>query len=259
MLSRRSLLCSTLLAPLAFGCRSGHKLALYNWGDYLAPELIDQFTQRMRDAGKPVELVQDFFLAEAELVAKLKAGAAYDIALPIDYLLSSMQRDGLLHAIDPQPAGIEHLAPDMRPWVAKPERGGGVYGIPYLWGTTGIGLRQRAGRDADQLERTVRSSLRGPHFRDRQQGRRARSSTARQRPRHQLDREGQDSQRGLAQAARTKTAAARLRQQSCGRADRGSHRHCADRQRRSVPRSKAAPEPALRDPQRGRRAVESII
>jgi spermidine/putrescine transport system substrate-binding protein len=146
MLSRRSLLRSTSLAPLLLGCRSGRKLALYNWGDYLAPELIDRFTKRMREAGTPVELVQDFFLAEAELVAKLKAGAAYDIALPIDYLLSSMQRQGLLRELAPLPAGVEHLAPDMQPWTAKPERGGGVYGIPYLWGTTGIGY------DSDQVD-----------------------------------------------------------------------------------------------------------
>jgi spermidine/putrescine transport system substrate-binding protein len=139
MLSRRSLLRSTLLTPLVLSCRSGRKLALYNWGDYLAPELIDRFTQRMREAGTPIELVQDYFLAEAELVAKLGAGAAYDIALPIDYLLSSMQRDGLLRELDPLPLGVEHLALDMQPWAAKPERGGGVYGIPYLWGTTGIG------------------------------------------------------------------------------------------------------------------------
>jgi spermidine/putrescine transport system substrate-binding protein len=147
MLSRRSLLHSTLLAPLVLGCRSGgKKLALYNWGDYLAPELIERFTTRMREAGTPVELVQDFFLAEAELVAKLKAGAAYDIALPIDYLLSSMQKGGLLRQIDPLPAGVEHLASNMQPWVAEPERGGGVYGIPYLWGTTGIGY------DSDEVD-----------------------------------------------------------------------------------------------------------
>lgn len=146
MLSRRALLHSTLLTPLVLGCRSGHKLALYNWGDYLAPELIDRFTKQMREAGTPVELVQDFFLAEAELVSKLAAGAAYDIALPIDYLLSSMQRDGLLREINPMPAGVEHLAPDMQPWVARAERGGGVYGIPYLWGTTGIGY------DSDEVD-----------------------------------------------------------------------------------------------------------
>lgn len=146
MLSRRSLLRSTLLTPVMLGCRSGRKLAIYNWGDYLAPELIERFTVQMREAGTPVELVQDFFLAEAELVAKLQAGAAYDIALPIDYLLSSMQRDGLLRELDPLPAGIEHLAPNMQPWSAKQERGGGVYGIPYLWGTTGIGY------DSEQVD-----------------------------------------------------------------------------------------------------------
>ncbi|NJK33103.1 MAG: spermidine/putrescine ABC transporter substrate-binding protein, partial [Deltaproteobacteria bacterium] len=134
-------------------------LAVYNWGDYLAPELIERFTEHMRAQGQALELVQDFFLAEAELQAKLRAGAAYDIALPIDYLLSSMQREGLLQLLDPPLAGIEHLAADMQPWQASPERGGGVYGIPYLWGTTGIGY------DSERVEPpTSWNALFDPHY-----------------------------------------------------------------------------------------------
>ena len=53
---------------------------------------------------------------------------------------------GTVAELDPLPAGVEHLDPQFPPWRAKPERGGGVYAIPYLWGTTGIGY------DSDRVE-----------------------------------------------------------------------------------------------------------
>lgn len=141
MLSRRSALgaFAGLLGTSLVGCRRGRTLSLYNWGDYLAPDLIERFAAREQRA----EVVQDFYLAEAEMAAKLEAGATYDLAVPIDYLLGSLTRKGLLRELDPLPIGVEHLAADRQPWVAKT---GGVHAIPYLWGTTGIGY------DSDKVE-----------------------------------------------------------------------------------------------------------
>ncbi len=141
MRSRRSVLAalSGLLGASLVGCRRGRSISLYNWGDYLAPELIERFAAREQGA----DLVQDFYLAEAEMAAKLAAGAAYDLVVPIDYLLSSLARKGLLRELSPLPVGVEHLAPDCPVWTAKT---GEAHAIPYLWGTTGIGY------DSDQVE-----------------------------------------------------------------------------------------------------------
>jgi spermidine/putrescine transport system substrate-binding protein len=126
---------ASLAAPWLAGCGRSRTLTIYNWGDYLAPAVIERFA-----AIEPrVRVVQDFYLSEAEMDAKLRAGARYDLALPIDYLLSPMQRDDVLLELDPPPAGIEHLDPEFPPWRARAERGGGMFAIPYLWGTTGIG------------------------------------------------------------------------------------------------------------------------
>lgn len=136
------------LAGLGLGlvpaCQRRRSLSLYNWGDYLAAPVIERFDRWLRNKPEyaelaPAKLVQDFYLSEAELAAKLEAGARYDLCVPIDYLLSAMQRDGLLQELDPLPEGVAHLSPDYPPWQARAERGGGVYAIPYLWGTTGIG------------------------------------------------------------------------------------------------------------------------
>lgn len=129
------------MAALPLGCRSERKLSLYNWGDYVAPEVLREF-----EARTGAKVVEDSFLAEAEVVGKLRAAAPYDVAITIDYLVSSMQRERLVSELSPLPAGVEHLDPAFGPWQARPERGGGVYGIPYLWGTTGIGY------DAEKVE-----------------------------------------------------------------------------------------------------------
>lgn len=123
------------VAALPLGCRSDErKLSLYNWGDYVAPEVLREFETRTG-----AKVVEDSFLAEAEVMGKLRARAPYDVAITIDYLVSSMQREQLISELSPLPAGVEHLDPAFPPWQAKAERGGGIYGIPYLWGTTGIG------------------------------------------------------------------------------------------------------------------------
>ncbi len=145
MLPRRRWLGLTTAAAIVpgwgAGCRRDRRLSFYNWGDYIAPEVLQAF-----EARTGVKVVEDLFLAEAEVVAKLRAATPYDVAVTIDYLLSTMQREGLLAVLSPLPAGVEHLDPATGPWQAKAERGGGVFGIPYLWGTTGIGY------DADHVE-----------------------------------------------------------------------------------------------------------
>lgn len=123
----------------AAACSEGQAtLALYNWGDYLAPEVLTRFT-----AATGARVTQDYYLAEAELVAKLRAGAAYDVVFPIDYLLARMHKHGLLRALDRAALpGLANLDPRLPAW----ERDGQVFAVPYLWGTTGIGY------DSDKVE-----------------------------------------------------------------------------------------------------------
>jgi spermidine/putrescine transport system substrate-binding protein len=163
-LSRRSLLAGAASLSLglglagALGCSRTRGLSVYNWGDYLAAAVIERFAATHARA----RVTQDFYLSEAEMDAKLRAGAAYDLVIPIDYLLSSLQRDGVLRELSNLPAGVEHLDPGFPVWHAKQARGGGAYAVPYLWGTTGIGY------DADQVEPpTSWSALFDPRYKGR--------------------------------------------------------------------------------------------
>ena len=118
-------------------------LVVYNWGDYLAPEVAQRFA--VREGGATV--TQDFYLSEAELFAKLKAGAGFDVCVPIDYQLSRLQQQGFLRALqEARLPNIKNLSAKFPPWRARSERGGECFAVPYLWGTTGIGY------DSDKVD-----------------------------------------------------------------------------------------------------------
>ncbi|MFN7132445.1 MAG: spermidine/putrescine ABC transporter substrate-binding protein [Myxococcales bacterium] len=141
MLTRRDLLQLLALAPLAAaGCRRTRALNLYNWGDYLAPEVVARFVEQEEARGERVDVRQDYFLGELEMVSRLSAGARYDAVFVIDYLLSRMQREGLLAPLELAALpGLAHLDPAFPAWRAKEKRGGKTFAVPYLWGVTGIG------------------------------------------------------------------------------------------------------------------------
>lgn len=139
-LSRRSFHRLLGAGACATACSGGgSSLALYNWGDYLAPEVLTRFT-----AATGFAVTQDYYLAEAELIAKLASGAAYDVVFPIDYVLERMRKQALLVPLarDKLP-GLANLDPKFGPWIAADNQ---IYAVPYLWGTTGIGY------DSDHVE-----------------------------------------------------------------------------------------------------------
>lgn len=144
-MSRRSVSGWLVGLPALAGCGggSGRSLAVYNWGDYLAPEVMQRFAARAGGA----TVTQDFYLSEAELFAKLKAGAGFDVCVPIDYQLTRLQQHGFIRALEPaRLANVKHLSPRFPPWQARADRGGETYAVPYLWGTTGIGY------DSDKID-----------------------------------------------------------------------------------------------------------
>ena len=70
-------------------------------------------------------------------MAKLQSGAGgYDVAVPSDYMVSIMARQGLLADLDRSKIpNVRLLADRLRGLPFDPEN---RYSIPYLWGTVGI-------------------------------------------------------------------------------------------------------------------------
>lgn len=107
-------------------------LRVYNWGDYMAPEVIKDFE---KETG--IKVVYDTFATNEDMYVKIKSGGSnYDVAIPSDYMIKRMINEGLVEKIDfanvPNYAKIDARFKNL-PYDPKNE-----YSVPYMWGTVGI-------------------------------------------------------------------------------------------------------------------------
>lgn len=116
--------------------RLSPELRVYNWADYIDPDLLDEFKQEFG-----VTVVLDIFPANEDMIAKIRAGGAgYDVVVPTDYAVQIMADDGLLAKLDKTLLpNMAHLDPEL---LDKYFDAGNAYSVPYLYGTTGIAYNQ---------------------------------------------------------------------------------------------------------------------
>lgn len=109
-------------------------LALYNWSEYIDPELVSAFEEE-----HDVSVTEDFYPSNEEMVARIQEGAAFDVIVPSDYMVSIMIEEGLLMPLQKDAVPnyenlAERFASDL-PYDPEAE-----YAAPYQWGTTGLGV-----------------------------------------------------------------------------------------------------------------------
>ena len=111
------------------------RLNIYNWSDYIGPEVIPAFE---REFG--IKVTYDTFESAEEMVAKLQAGATgYDIVVPPTYSVSALLGMDLLAPLsDRYLPNRKNLAPLFRGLDHDPEN---RYTVPWQWGMTGIAWR----------------------------------------------------------------------------------------------------------------------
>ena len=125
-----------LVVPMAFsGCDSGSQVTLkiYNWGEYIAPEVLDEFT-----AQTGIAVDYSTFNDNESMYAKVKnsGSESYDIVFPSDYMVKKMIQEDMLAELDySNIPNIENLDPAFTDLSYDAE---GAYSVPYLWGTVGI-------------------------------------------------------------------------------------------------------------------------
>ncbi len=107
-------------------------LYYFTWSDYVDQQLLDGFKER---AG--VNVVADTFSSNEELLAKLQSGAGgYDVAVPSDFMVSIMARQGLLATLDTKKIpNSKLLSTRLQTLPVDPDH---RYSMPYFWGTVGI-------------------------------------------------------------------------------------------------------------------------
>ena len=109
-------------------------LLLYNWNDYIDPGLVEDFETEFG-----VRIIEDFYPSNEEMLARVVAGGAqYDIVVPSDYMIEIMIEDDLLLPLTRD--AIPNIANVDDDFIDPPYDPGLVHSIPYLWGTTGLGI-----------------------------------------------------------------------------------------------------------------------
>ena len=120
------------LAVMASMAQAEETLALYNWGDYINPDILTKFTE---ETGIKVTL--DTYSSNEEMLAKIQAGATgYDIVFPSVHMNDIMIKLGLLEKTD------INLSPDFKNIdpanLRSKEDPTSSYCLPYAWGTVGV-------------------------------------------------------------------------------------------------------------------------
>jgi len=111
---------------------SSDTITVYNWGEYIDPDLIDKFTE---ETG--IKVIYETFDSNEAMITKVKqGGSAYDVAVPSEYAVEMMVEDDLLLPLD------QSKIPNMKNidpyFLDLPFDPGNQYTIPYFWGTVGI-------------------------------------------------------------------------------------------------------------------------
>lgn len=108
------------------------ELAFYNWGTYIAPELLVAFESQYG-----VIIRYDEFDNDDQLLAEMRTGGNYDLVVPTDTLIPLMRNERLLHPLNhANIPNLRNLAPEFANPTYDPQN---RYSVPYQWGTIGIG------------------------------------------------------------------------------------------------------------------------
>jgi putrescine transport system substrate-binding protein len=111
-------------------------LNVYNWSDYLAEDTVPDFERRTG-----VRVTYDVFDSNEMVEARLLAGATgYDVVVPTLNFLARQVQAGVFQPLDKSRLpNLANVDPELLRRMAMQDPGN-AYGVPYMWGTTGVGF-----------------------------------------------------------------------------------------------------------------------
>lgn len=114
------------------GITAENSLTIYNWGDYIDPDLITKFEE---ETGYKVTY-ETFDSNEAMYTKVNQGGTTYDIAVPSEYMIARMVDENMLLELDHSKiVGLDNI---NERFLDLSFDEGNRYSVPYFWGTLGI-------------------------------------------------------------------------------------------------------------------------
>lgn len=114
------------------GITSENTLNLYNWGDYIDPDLITKFENETN-----YRVSYETFDSNEAMYTKIEqGGTAYDLAVPSEYMIQRMIKEEMVFKLDHSKIkGLTNINDLFLDQSFDPKN---AYSIPYFWGTLGI-------------------------------------------------------------------------------------------------------------------------
>lgn len=111
---------------------SKNTITVYNWGDYIDPDLLKQFT---KETG--IKVIYETFDSNEAMMTKIEqGGSSYDVAVPSEYTIEMMkEKDMLIPLEHSKLPNLKNIDPRFLDLSFDP---GNKYSVPYFWGTVGI-------------------------------------------------------------------------------------------------------------------------
>lgn len=115
-------------------------LNVYNWVDYIGPDTLAQF-----EALTGIKVTYDVFDSNDVLQGKLLAGSSgFDVVVPTSGFHSRLIGAKVFQPLDhAKLPNLRHMNPALMEKLQTLDPGN-QYGVPYLWGTTGLGINREA-------------------------------------------------------------------------------------------------------------------
>lgn len=134
--SLHALLAATLLCVLGTGAAWAREVVLLSWEDYVAPELLEQFT---KSTGVKVRVVTFEDDGERDKLLVAAHAGDFDLICVNHSTLGAYRASGWLAPVGA--SEVPNLRHVDRKWFERvPDADG--FAVPYFWGTTGIAYRK---------------------------------------------------------------------------------------------------------------------
>ena len=133
----KKIVCMVLIVCIALSlcaCGGGSKVTInvLNWGDYIDPELLEQFEEETGIAVKYTTMTSN----EEMLVKLSSADCIYDLCFPSDYVIEKLIAEDLLYPINKDNIpNLQNIDPRFMDLSFDADN---TYSVPYFWGTVGI-------------------------------------------------------------------------------------------------------------------------
>ncbi len=111
---------------------AGTEIKVYNWYDYIDPDVLGIFEE---ETGIHVNYVN--FSQNEDMYTRLSTGAeVYDVVIPSEYMIQRLIKEDLLAELDlGNIPNMENVLPSLLDPAYDP---GNAHSVPYMWGTLGI-------------------------------------------------------------------------------------------------------------------------